>query len=261
MNNQTVFNINNRDFDECFFSIMCIPIPIYFKYSNLSINKTTFYLFFACNINGVRKYLCTINTNDFNNVSDYYDLFLSFKNRKLNTIFYALIPDNNLIKNAIKLAFPEITCFISPFDAINKVFKYYPYKYSSNVFKYIKNIYTSSTINDFNISLQAFYDNFNDSLFLKDILNNNFIQAKKYYSFNNLIRKHVFSFYFIRDLLKKLSVISHSKEYFTSIDEFVECLIPIIKTCETKMYCSKFEWISIINFLYENKKDLIKSFL
>ena len=261
MNNQTINQLNNRELDECYFSIICIPVSVYFKDTNLSTNKTTFYLFFGCNINGVRKFISAINIKDYTKVSDYYDFFLNLKSRKINLILYALIPSNPILKKGLELAFPKLKSFISPYEPINKIFKYYPCKYSSTVFKDIKNIYNSNDLNDYEVYINTFFDNHSNSLFLKDLLENYFIQVKNYIPINKLLRKHIFSIYFLREIDKKITVISHSKDYFLSTDDFVNELIPTIKTIESKMYCSKHEWVDIINIIYENDKELIKSYL
>lgn len=161
----------------------------------------------------------------------------------------------------MSLAFPEVQIFISCFEPINKIIKYFSYSLSSKIFSYIKNIYLSDDINGYNLALSNFYDQFENNNFIIDLLDNDLKSIKKYYDYNIILRKHIFSFYFNRDTIKKLNVLSHSKPFFTSSNDFIQIMLPLIKTNETKMYSSKSEWITLINFIYPLKKELIISYL
>ena len=261
MNNQTVKELNNRKLDECYFSIICFPIKIYFKEGENNISIKDIYIFYGCTLQGVRKFITATIADDYEKTSDWYNLFLTLKRRNIKNILYALLPDNKMLKDAIRLAFQEVEILVSCFEAINKINKYYPCKYSSDVFKLIKNIYLSDSLSDYSIAIDEFKLQYNDSNFILDLLENDFKYAKTNYCYNLELRKHILSFYFFRDVSKKLVVISHSKPYFISTDEFVNEMLHIIKSNETKMYCSKKEWINLLNMLYQNKKDLIKTYL
>lgn len=261
MNNQTIEELNNRKLDRCYFSIICIPIKIYFKEGENNINLKDIYIFYGCTLQGVRKFITAVIANDYEKTSEWYNLFLILKRRNVDNILYALLPDNKLLKDAIKLAFPEVETFVSCFEAINKINKYYPQGYCSKVFKLIKNIYLSETSSDYNIALDEFKLHYGSSNFIMDLLEKDFKYAKSNYCYNLELRKHIFSFYFFRDVSKKLIVISHSKPYFNDANEFVNDMIHIIKSNETKMYCPKNTWINLLNMIYEIKKDLIKPYL
>lgn len=261
MNNQTVNELNNRNLDSCYFSIMCFPTNIYFKSSETDINQKTLYVFYGCNMQGVRKFITAVISDEFNKISDWYNFFLKFKKRKLEIILYANIPNNKHMKDALSLAFPEIQIFISCFDPINKIFKYFTASYNTNIFSIIKNIYLSDDLNGYEASLSTFYDEFGSNQFLIDLLDNDLKSAKKYYDFDIILRKHILCFYFYRDTIKKLNSFSHSKPYFCNVNEYIELMIDLIKRNETKMYSSKSDWLNLINFIYSTKKELIKCYL
>lgn len=261
MNNQTIEQLNNRKFEECYFSIICIPVKIYFNEEENVISKKDLYLFFGCTLQGVRKFISATISDNFTKVSDWYNYLMKWKDKGLNTILFACIHDNKVLKDALSLAFKEIEIFYSCFNAINKIFKYYTDSYSSNVTLLIKNIFLANSPDEFNLALSDFNQQFNDNAFILDLLANDFNNAYKYSSFNSLLKKHIFAFYFYRDTLKKSTVISHSKPYFSSIDEFVTLLIPLIIASETRMYSSKSEWVQVLNIIYSTKKDLIKCYL
>jgi hypothetical protein len=61
--------------------------------------------------------------------------------------------------------------------------------------------------------------------------------------------------------MKRMTTASHSKQFFTDINEFVELLLGTIQSSEKRMYCSKADWIELINFIYADKKELIKCYL
>ena len=119
----------------------------------------------------------------------------------------------------------------------------------------------SETIDDYELAVTKFNEIYGDSQFILDLLSSDIKNAKTYYSYNFILRKHIFSFYFYRDTFKRLITKSHSKDSFNNSDEFTELLLDIIKTNERKMYAPKLEWINVINTIYPIKKDLIKDYL
>ena len=264
MNNQTIEQLNNRNLDNCYFCIYSIPITIFLNDGgddNNLVNPKKLMIFYGCNLQGKRRYITSVIADDFDKPSAWYDFFLSWKNKGLNTILFALLPLDNNIRKAIKIAFPYIEIFNSYCDSIMKISKYFTLKYSSNTFDIVRKIYVSKSLDDYNIAYNDFIGIFSNSKFLIDFLNDDFIKAKDNYRIDFSLRKHIFAFYFIRELSKKLIVISHSKPFFSSIDDFISNCIPIIQVTEKKNYCSKADWIILINSIYDDKKDLIKCYL
>ena len=261
MNNQNINNLHNRKLDGCYFSITCIPTTIYLNGGDDIVKRKQIYIFYGTNLQGVRKYITSVISDNYSKTSDWYNLFMNLKQRNIETILYANIPDNKPLKDALSLSFKEIKIFISCFEIINKIFKYYSCSYTSNVFNVVKNIYLSNDIKDCNNAINIFYDEFSDSKFLIDIIEPYFKTIKSYYNYNFTLRHHIFSFYFYRDTYKKLSSFSKSKSFFLSLDEYINLISNLIKKTETRMYSSKSEWLKLINIIYDDNKDLIKGFL
>lgn len=262
MCNLILNELHNRNLDGCYFSIMCIPTTIYLKEGgDVFPKKKTIYIFFGTNLQGVRKYITSVISDNFSKTSDWYNLFMKLKQRNFETVLFASIPDNKPLKDALMLSFKDIKIFISCFEIINKIFRYYPQKYTSNVFNIVKNIYLSNDIKDYNNAVNIFYDEFSDSKFLIDIIEPCFKTIKNYYDYNFILRYHIFSFSFYRDTYKKLSSFSKSKPFFLSLDEYTNLISNLIKKTETRMYSSKNGWLKLINIVYEDNKNLIKRYL
>lgn len=261
MNNQTIDELNNRNLDQCLFSIMIIPTKIYFKEKEGLTNEKTLYLIFSCNIQGVRKYISAIFKDDFINTSSWYDFIQLLKSRGINNILYAVIPNNDKLSKALKLSFPDIEIFISCFDTINKLSKYYSLDYSYCLLDIVKKVYLSPSNEEYEVSLNDFNEKYLDYSFIRDLLDDDLKRAKQYYDTDYELRKFIFSFYFFREISKRITVISHSKNYFSSIDEFVQILIPDIIRIESRMFCTKDQLKNIINKIYLNKENLIKLYL
>ncbi len=257
MNNQTINEINNRDLDKVFFSFSILSQDVFFNFGNDYIKKRTIYTIIGCNINGVRKYITSIFDDEYTKSSDWYNLLLSFKKRGLEYIFYVSMPNNQIIKNAFDLAFPNISYFYSCSNIMNKLSHYMSCSYSNNIFNHLKHIYLSNDINEFNFRKNELFLLYQDSPFIIDILNKEFNYFSSFLDYPLFLRKHIISFYFIRDFNKTLNVISHSQTSFSNISEFEEKLIPTIKSFELKMYSSKKEWNSIISYLYKDYKELL----
>lgn len=261
MNNQTINEINNRKLDPCLFSIMVISSKIYFKEKEDLINEKEVYIFFSCNIHGKRKYLTSVFKDDFSKTSDWYNFFVYLKSRGINALFYAVIPDNDILSKALKLAFNDINIFISCFEAINKLSKFYSCNYSKSITNKVKKVFLSKSINDYEVALCEFRDEFLNFKFVYDILEDDLKRARTYYDIDFNLRKFIFSFYFVREINKKIVSASHSKPFFSSLDDLIVILIPDIQRIESRMFCPKNELNNIINILYNDKKDLLISYL
>ena len=165
-----------------------IHFSTYFKEGENNINLKDIYIFYGCTLQGVRKFITAVIANNYEKTSEWYNLFLILKRRNIENILYTLLPDNKLLKDAIKLAFPEVETFVSCFEAINKINKYYPQGYCSKVFKLIKNIYLSETSSDYNIALVEFKLHYGSSNFIMDLLEKDFKYAKDNYCYNLELR-------------------------------------------------------------------------
>ena len=261
MNNNNVNELNNRRLDNCLISIIVFPIKIYFKELEDLVNEKELYLFFSCNIQGKRKYLTSIFKDDCPKTSDWYDFIQILKNRGINVLMYALIPNNDYLCKALKLAFNNVVVFISYIETITKLSKYYTSSYTNNIFNKVRKIYLAKDINEYALNLVSFEEEYFNFPFIIDIFENDLKRAKQYCNFPYELRRFIFSFYFSRELYKKLMTISHSKTHFTSSDEFVSLLLSDIQRIELIMFCPKNVLNNIINILYNDKKDLIKDYL
>ena len=261
MNNSNVLELNNRKLDNCLFSIIVIPIKAYFKEENSFSEEKELYLIFGCNIQGKRKYLTTVFKEDFAKTSDWYNFLLSLKERGIQILLYALIPNNEYLSKALNLAFKEIKVYISFLETFIKLKKYYTISYTNKVFENIRKLYLSKSIEEYETQLEVFNNEYLQTPFIYDLFESDVKRAKQYYDTEYEFRRFIFSFYFCRELFKKLIVISHSKPNFSSIEDFVTSLLPDIQRIELRMFCPKKEIKSIINKIYEDKKDLIKNYL
>lgn len=261
MNNQTLEQLEKRNLDSLYFCIYCITTNVYLQEKEDEVNIKTIYTFWGCNIQGKRKYISSCIANNFSTASSWYNFFQKLKNRHLENILFASIPDNKQLSDAIKLAFPDTECFLSSLVSLNKLAKYMTEKYTASFYKEIKDIYVAKNINDFNNNIAIFNDKYKDSKFILDLLENDFKLAKKCYDKPYELRSAIIAFFFSRDLRKRLAVISHTKPFFMSLNDFISAFIYIIPKCERAMYCPKNDWLNIINILYSTKYDLIKSYL
>jgi len=259
MNNQTLNEINKRDLDKCYFSLSFSYSTIYFNDGNDYIYQRKVYTLIGCNIFGVRKYITSIFEDDFEKASDWYNFFQTLKSRGLESVIFSVLPNVDFIRKAIKLSFPETTIFTSCFDIVDRLFKFFSYSYSTNIYESIKHIFLAKDTNEFKLNVNDFYTDFQVQPFIIEIVSNHFKRIS--FDIDYILRKHIYSFYFNRDLYKRLAVISHSKPYFFDISSFEEELIPNIKSMESKMYCPKCEWNSVINLIYNLNKDLIMRYL
>jgi len=260
MSNLSINDINNRNLDSCLINVIVIPTKVSFKVKERIINYEL-YSFFGTNINGKRVYLTTIIKDYYNKTSSWYDLLLSLKNKGINNIFYAVIPNNLELSKALKLAFNEINIFISYFDTINKLNKYYSNNYSNSLESKVYKLYLSKDISDYELIINEFKEEYLNIPFISDLVHDDLIRIKQYINHDYEFRKFIFSFFFFRDTSKVLRSISNSKDYFSSIDEFVQKLLPFIQKIEKAMFCSKNTLKYIINILYANNKELIKYYL
>lgn len=256
MNNQSIDVIEKRDIDRILFSITIISQSIFYNDGKGYIYKRNINILIGCTINGVRKYITTIFEDEYTKTSDWYDLFLKLKNKNLEYAFF-IVSDNEIINKAFKLAFKDAKSFYCFFNDIYRLYHYITSSYTNNVLNRCKNICLSKTIEEFNLKKQELCEEYSEYSFISDILSNSFKNYTTYFNYSLYLRKHLLSFYFIRDFKKKIITLSNSKPYFYTINEFAELLLPTIQRFETRMYCSKEDWNKVISIIYTDNKDLL----
>ena len=185
--NQTINLLNNRKLEECYFSIICIPTKLYFCENEDYINETEFYVLYGCNMQGVRKFITVVNTKYYNKTSDWYGLLTKLQQRGVKIVLYALTPDNKYLEAALKLAFNGIDTFYTCYTAINKLSKYYTDSYNAPYLSIIRDIYLSSNINEYNLYLEKFNEEYKTTQFILELLTKDFELAKTYYKLSIFI--------------------------------------------------------------------------
>lgn len=256
MNNQTIDVIQKRDIDKILFSITVLSQQVFYNDGTGYIYKRNINIFIGCNINGVRKHITTIFEDDFEKVSDWYNLFLKFKNKGVIQCFFLVSNNENIIK-AFKLAFSGGETFHCFFDDIYRLQHYITFSYANDILGKCRKVCLSETIDEFDLRKNELLEEYSSHPFIKDILIKSFDKYNKCFKYSYYLRKHLLSYYFLRDFKKKMMVISNSKPYFSNVNEFTELLLPTIQRYESKMYCSKENWNQIISYLYENNKELL----
>ena len=198
--------------------------------------------------------------DEFNKTSAWYDLFLLWKKKNLNDIFYFVITDNKYIKDAINLAFPDCTCLKSCFNSIDKISNFFSNSYINDSTAKLAKIYNSCDINQFNLNVSNFFEEVINLPFIKDIVKEDFKDFSSYFNMDFTLRKNIFSFYFFRDFRKSLIKLANKTE-FSSINDFQILLINDIQRFEKRRYCPINEWNQILSILYRDRKDLISKYL
>lgn len=256
MNNQSIDVLKKRDIDRILFSITIVSQTIFYDDGNGYIYKRNVDVLIGCNINGVRKYITSVFEDEFANASDWYNLFINLKEKHLSHVYF-IISDNDKINQAFKLAFSGGKTFYCFFNDIYRLNHYISFSYSNDILEKSRKVCLSSSIDEFNLRKKDLCDAYSDYPFISDILSNSFDNYIKYFNYSLIIRKHLLSFYFLREFKKNLLKMAHFKPFFTSLDEYIDLLLPTIQTFEKRMYCTKKEWNGIITYLYNQNKELL----
>jgi len=260
MNNKTLEQIENRRLDKIFVTLYVIELEAYIQ-KDESINKEKVYAFTECNLNGERRFIKLVRAKDLDKVSDYYDELKLMKVRGLENILYAVIPDIENLKKALKLMFKDVEILESSHNSINKIKKYFSTKGMREIEKRIREIYLSETVNEYGIKYENFKENYKDYPFIIEITNHDLRKAKEYYKYELTLRKAIFAFYYIHGFIKYGQTALNRKDYYISTDEMTIEIIPVIQKTEARMFTSKKRWSEIINKIYKTKYSLIKGYL
>ena len=260
MNNKTLEQIEKRKLDKVFVVLYVLELETYIQKGE-GINKEKVYIFTECNLKGERRFIKTALANDFKKVSDFYEEFKLMKSKGLEEVIYAVVPNIDNLKKALKLMFMNIEIFENCHNPLNKISKYFSLKEMRNIEKFIRGIYLSETIRESEINYNNFKECYQSYPFILDMIKDNLDDAKNYYKYNLSLRKAIFAYYYIREFIKSSIVLLHQRDYYISTDEITIRLIPLIQKMEKKMFTTKVLWAEILNFIYKEKQDLIKAFL
>ena len=254
MNNQNLNVINNPSIDRVLFSITFMRQQIRFKEDDGLIYNRNVIVIIGCNINAKRKHIYSVFEDDYSKTSDWYNLFLDFKSKGLIHAFF-LISDISSISKAFKLAFSNSVSLYYLLNDIYKLSHYVSMSYSDNIIGKIRNICLSNDITEFNLKKDEFLSSYSDFSFVNDMLTALFDNCLPYFKYSPSIRKNLLPLYFLRNTQKRLNFIASSKDYFVSLNDYINLVFPANNSVETKMYCTKKEWNETIAFLYENDKN------
>lgn len=261
MNNLNINEIKKRDLDKCAFALYFLPNTVFYNYGDDYIKERKIYSLFLCNIKGVRKYITSIFYDDYTKTSNWYDLFQMWKKKGLECLLYCVMPNDNNIKDAIALSFSECKCLISPFETIFKISKYFSCSYTANISETFRKLFIADSIDDFNFKKKDFIEYSSNFPYIKDLIESDLVTASKIMNMPFLLRKNVFSFYFMRDNIKRIATLSRTKSHFDSLLDLETLFVPFIISIEKYMYCPKKEWNEVLSIIYSDNKDLIIKYL
>lgn len=260
MNNKTVELLKKRNLEGSYLVLYCIKVEIYVEEGQDYVNQKPLYIFMGCTLSGKRMYIGAVLKRKEMKISDWYDYFESLKSRKLEHIIFGLIPNEKEIKEAIKLSFPEVEVFNSCDYIIKKLKKYNSFKFKEEIFREVKRLYLSRDKKEYKINYEVFKEKYQKYSFIMEMLEEEIQSIEKNYKYSQSIRRIIYSFNYIIEFEKRLSVISNGKNYKTA-EDFVKELVWYINRTESTVHFIKSEWINIINEIYEEKKELIKPYL
>lgn len=260
MNNNTVEELKKRDLEGSYLVIYVIPKEIYIEESVNYIVKKRAYIMFGCTLDGCRKYIGIKMEEEMEKASDCYNYFQEMKKRKTEKIIFGLIPNKRGIKEGLKLAFPEIEIFEAWDETIEKLKKYKAYRGKEEILNQVKRLYMSEDEKEYEINYRCFEEEYRKYPFIMDMVGAGLKRADNKCKYTKRVRKVIYSFNYVVELKKRLSVYTHERTYKT-ISEFEKRYVGYVHACERQRHFLKEEWGMIINEIYEEKKEMIRPYL
>ncbi len=260
MNNNTLELLNKRDLEKSYLILYVIPNKIYLKEASNYVNERVVYVMFGCNLYGERKYISTMLEKEVEKTSEWYNFFQDLKKRKLEHIIFGLLPDVKELRDGIKLSFPNIEIFNSSDKIIEKLKKYKTYKTKEEIFKEVKRLYLAEDEKAYELNYKNFVDKYGKYTFIMDMLEEEIKKLKGDYKYSLSVRKAVYSFNYIIELKKRLSIYSYEKT-FSNKEEYIKLYVNYIHASERQKHFKNDEWSEIINDIYEAKKEMIKPYI
>lgn len=241
--------LKKRKLDDFLVMINIIKMEVNVEYEE-RVCKKNFYIFIGVNIFGKKKYL-TYGINYREDTEFWLQRFKDIKRRGVEDVLYITSPDIKQMTRAAQLTFKGVRIVETPFELIERVNQYFPVEYRHKIPTNIRNLYISKDKETHKEELAIFYDEYKDIKILKLLLKDRLNVIEENYDISYNIRELIFTYYFIRDIKKKLKVIMNKMKVIKDVDVYLNEFIDVIISQEKQMMFNKKRWLKIIDELCE----------
>lgn len=261
--NRSVSELEARELERLYFSVYILNIPVYYQNVGEELKKREVMMFVGKNLMGDKRYIASVFRDKYTLPSEWYGYFQELKRRGMEEVLYLIgsKEKDEKVMEAFKLCYTNVEIMDDCHEAINKVYKYIPVKNAGKFIVDIKHIYLAETLDSYELKLKEMKEEYKEYDFIMDPLYNNLEEIKKNYKYDFEFRSELYSFYFMREFIKKLKTNMRKKEYIMSIEEYLEANLKTIQGMETHSKRYKEVSIRIIKKLYKEKGEMIKSYL
>lgn len=185
------------------------------------------------------------------------EVFEDIQSRGAKNIMFVVLPRNRNIERCIKLVYNNIKIVKSPEDIMEKITKYFSDKLSRALKISFKNLFLSTDITTLNEELELFKEKYANNKVILMLIENSENEIKAFYEYNYEIRKLLYPYYAIREMIKFLNKLNTLDILCSNITEVIEYCLPFVNSFEKGRSQYKVEWLNILSVLYEEyPKDM-----
>lgn len=248
-----------RQLDNEYIIIYAIKNKIKVKYDDKIIDKNL-YTLMGINKLGERT-IIDIKIEREQDNHFWLDLLESWKKRGLESIcMLSIIPNNNLVR-AMKVVYPTGVIVPSMVSIINSIYRYVGGNHGVNSFiKLLKAPLIQETIEEGNLQLEMFKENYSNNLIVMKLIEKNFEQLEQYYKdYDDVVRNLIFNHCKPLEIFDKIKLTIYDKEYITSDNEIWENIYDYIENIEKNKTYTKKEWSNTINHIIKYFPKILES--
>lgn len=233
-----------RELEECYVVIYVIKTEVKVMYEE-RLCKRPFYLLIGINMECRRKYLAYgikyVDNSDF-----WLQMLSGIAKRGVKRVLYFSVEQEEHVKRAAEITFSKVKIVGTPFEAIEKISKYFPDNYENKMPEEIKRMYVLENKEELEKQRKSFYLKYEEKKIVKILIEKELNSIDKYYEIHHNIRKLIFAYYFIRDYKKIFKREANKEQIINNVDNFFERFLVMIVEWEKVMYLNKREWYDVI---------------
>lgn len=236
-----------RELDECYVVVYVIRTEVDIIYEE-RLCKRKLYLLVGINMEGKRKYL-TYGVKYAESSDFWLQLLGGLVRRGIKKVLYFSVDNDEQVKRAAEITFPQVKVVGTPFTAIEKTSRYFSDNYKNTIPEEIRRMYILKDKEELKKEKEYFYLKYEEKKIVKILIEKEIESIDKYYEIPHNIRKLIFSYYYIRDYKRMFKRETNKEKIIIDVDIFFERFLELIIEWEKAMYLNKKEWYEVISKL------------
>lgn len=254
-----LIDLQKRKLEKCYLSLVFVTDNIKTRNEGCFCMRKL-YVLLGTDINGNRSVIGTyFENNEYNRF--WLEVFEDLKARGLEFVLFLVAPHHKNIERCAKIVYNGINIVYSPDELIVDITRFFTEKSSRKFVKNLKDLFFARTLENHIVEVKMFQEQFSNNKVVLLLLEKKEREIQQFYQYAYEIRKFLYPYYAIRDMKRFLHKLNTKEPLCSSINEVNTYFLEYINIYESHRSYYRYQWLEILNILYENYPHELEEYL